>query len=109
MIVIDTNAIIYAIQNKIRFENFVEEEIVVPTSVVSELESLANSNNDARIALRVSSRMKKIPVRSTGDQGVEEAAIKTNSKVITNDLDLRLKLSRTGIITWTIGRNGVKK
>ncbi len=108
MIVLDTNTLIYEVQNKKKVEDFINEEIAVPSSVIIELKGLSGKNQDAKMALLIAYRYKIIEVNSRGDDGVEEAALKTNSKVITSDNALRKRLSEKGIMTMTFGINGVR-
>ncbi len=108
MIILDTNTIIYSVQNKRRIEDFVDEIIAVPSSVINELTGLSKNNRDAMTALHIASRYRIIEVVSGGDAGVEEAARKTNSKVITSDSELKERLSKKGIQTMSFGIKGVR-
>lgn len=108
MIVLDTNTLIYEVQNKKKVEDFIDEVIAVPSSVIKELKGLSGKNQDAKLALEIAFRYKIIEVNSRGDKGVEEAALKTNSKVVTSDSGLRKRLSEKGIITMAFGINGVR-
>ena len=108
MYVIDTNAIIYAIKQKISLEKFLFEEIVVPSSVVEELEKLSINNKNAKIALRLIRLIKKYKVIETskkGDEGIIDVALRNNGKVITNDADLikRLKLLGISAVSVSLG------
>jgi len=105
MYVIDTNAIIYAIKQKISLEKFLFEEIVVPSSVVEELEKLSINDKNAKIALRLIQKYKIIETSKKGDEGVIDVALRNNGKVITNDADLikRLKLLGISAVSVSLG------
>jgi len=105
MYVIDTNAIIYAIKQKISLEKFLFEEIVVPSSVVEELEKLSINDKNAKIALRLIQKYKVIETSEKGDEGVIDVALRNNGKVITNDADLikRLKLLGISAVSVSLG------
>jgi len=105
MYVIDTNAIIYAIKQKISLEKFLFEEIVVPSSVVEELEKLSINDKNAKIALRLVQKYKVIETSEKGDEGVIDVALRNNGKVITNDADLikRLKLLGISAVSVSLG------
>jgi Uncharacterized proteins of PilT N-term./Vapc superfamily len=105
MYVIDTNAIIYAIKQKISLEKFLFEEIVVPSSVVEELEKLSINDKNAKIALRLIQKYKVIETSKKGDEGIIDVALRNNGKVITNDADLikRLKLLGISAVSVSLG------
>ena len=105
MYVIDTNAIIYAIKQKISLEKFLFEEIVVPSSVVEELEKLSINDKNAKIALRLIQKYKIIETSKKGDEGIIDVALRNNGKVITNDADLikRLKLLGISAVSVSLG------
>jgi Uncharacterized proteins of PilT N-term./Vapc superfamily len=105
MYVIDTNAIIYAIKQKISLEKFLFEEIVVPSSVVEELEKLSINDKNAKIALRLTQKYKVIETSKKGDEGIIDVALRNNGKVITNDADLikRLKLLGISAVSVSLG------
>ncbi|MFP3299738.1 MAG: PIN domain-containing protein [Thermoplasmatales archaeon] len=105
MYVIDTNAIIYAIKQKISLEKFLFEEIVVPSSVVEELEKLSINDKNAKIALRLIQKYKVIETSEKGDEGIIDVALRNNGKVITNDADLikRLKLLGISAVSVSLG------
>jgi rRNA-processing protein FCF1 len=105
MYVIDTNAIIYAIKQKISLEKFLFEEIVVPSSVVEELEKLSINDKNAKIALRLIQKYKVIETSKKGDEGIIDVALRNNGKVVTNDADLikRLKLLGISAVSVSLG------
>jgi len=105
MYVIDTNAIIYAIKQKVSLEKFLFEEIVVPSSVVEELEKLSINDINAKIALRLIQKYKVIETSKKGDKGIIDVALRNNGKVVTNDADLikRLKLLGISAVSVSLG------
>jgi len=105
MYVIDTNAIIYAIKQKVSLEKFLFEEIVVPSSVVEELEKLSINDINAKIALRLIQKYKVIETSKKGDEGIIDVALRNNGKVVTNDADLikRLKLLGISAVSVSLG------
>ncbi len=109
MIVLDTNALLYAIQNKIRIEDYCAEEIVIPSSVIIELSRLSLKNRNAKIALEMTKNYKIIEVVSRGDEGIIEAARISGGSVITSDQALRKRLSKDGIKNFSIGVQGVRE
>jgi len=108
MYVIDTNAIIYAIKQKISLEKFLFEEIVVPSSVVEELEKLSINDKNAKIALRLIQKYKVIETSKKGDEGVIDVALRNNGKVITNDADLIKRLKLLGISAASVSLGMVR-
>ena len=105
MIILDTNALIYSVKQKVNLENFLDEEIAVPTSALRELKSLSKNDNDARMALKVAERYKVLEVASSGDDGIIEAAIRYKGKVVTNDRVLQQQLKEKGIqVTSVTGK-----
>jgi len=105
MYVIDTNAIIYVIKQKVSLEKFLFDEIVVPSSVVEELEKLSINDKNAKIALRLIQKYKVIETSKKGDEGIIDVALRNNGKVITNDADLikRLKLLGISAVSVSLG------
>ncbi|BAB60007.1 hypothetical protein [Thermoplasma volcanium GSS1] len=101
-ILLDTNAIIYAIEKKIRLEDAVIEipgvsRPAVPYCVIRELYGLAKKNVTARIAYQYAKKLEIIETDKYGDDGVIEAAMKTGAMVLTNDERLSRRLRETGI------------
>ncbi len=109
MIILDTNALIYSIKEKLDFTKFVKEEIVVPTSTIKELEKLSIKNANAALALKVASRYRLLEVQSTGDDGIIEAAERYGGKVITNDRDLQNRLKEKNIRVTSVTKNKVRR
>ena len=109
MIILDTNVLIYAIKSKIDLTKFIDEEIVIPTSAIKELEKLSKKNTDAKLALKLSEKYRVIKVESTGDDGIIEAAVKYGGNVITNDRALQKSLKGKNIRVTAVTKRMVRK
>ncbi len=109
MIILDTNALIYSIKEKIDFTKFVKEEIGVPTSAIKELEKLSIKDANAGLALQVAGRYRLLEVQSTGDGGIIEAAMRYGGNVITNDKELQKRLKEKNIRVTSVTRNKVRR
>ncbi|EQB66317.1 MAG: hypothetical protein AMDU3_IPLC00001G0483 [Thermoplasmatales archaeon I-plasma] len=109
MIILDTNALIYSIKEKIPLEKFISEEIGIPTSAIMELKKLSVKNSDARLALETTGRYKILEVESSGDRGIIEAAMKYGGTVITNDRALTTTLRKLNFRVTSVSRGGVRK
>jgi hypothetical protein len=105
LIILDTNALIYSIKERLDLGRFMQEEIGVPTSAIKELEKLSAKDGNAKLALKLVDRFKILEVQSLGDDGVIEAATKYRGSVITNDriLQKRLKERNIRVTSVTIG------
>ncbi len=107
-IVLDTNVLIYAIQNKIDLENGIMALIprmkpVVPECVLSELRGLGTTKWYAKAALKYSERFEHIESRGEGDFCIMMVAKSLNAAVLTNDRGFRKILKNKGISCVTIG------
>ncbi|MGC8561849.1 MAG: PIN domain-containing protein [Thermoplasmata archaeon] len=109
MIILDTNALIYSIKEKIPLERFIAEEIGIPTSAVEELKKLSVKNANARIALKTISRYKTLKVESSGDDGIIEAAQKYGGTVVTNDRALSATLRDMNFRVTSVSRGVVRR
>ncbi len=108
MYVVDTNAIIYSIKQKVNLEKFLLEEIVVPSSVVEELENLSKKDNNAKLALMSLKKYRIVETSKKGDDGVIDVALRNNGKVVTNDAELIGRLKELGISTVSISLGMVR-
>jgi rRNA-processing protein FCF1 len=102
-LIFDTNALIYAVKNKIDLTQF---EILVPSTVLRELEELEKklSGEDkiaARIALKIAKESQTVE-SGEGDQGIIEVAKKFGLCLVTNDKELRRKAEKLGIPTGCV-------
>lgn len=99
-IIFDTNALIYAVKNKVDLSEF---KILLPTAVVEELKSLeeklrGEEKTATKIALKIAEKAELIESKS-GDKGILEVAQKIHSIIVTNDRELREKAKKLGIPT----------
>jgi len=108
LIILDTNAIIYAVKQKISIERFVDEEIGVPSSVIEELSELKMDDSNARIGIDWVKKYKILKVQKKGDEGVIEAATRYGGTVITNDAALRKNLKDKNIRSTTISKGKIR-
>jgi rRNA-processing protein FCF1 len=72
--------------------------LLIPASVLAELEGLAKSLTPGAMTARaISERYPVVPTRLRGDDGVIEAAISQQAWVATSDRELRRRLAIRGI------------
>ncbi|MCL4333098.1 MAG: PIN domain-containing protein [Candidatus Thermoplasmatota archaeon] len=109
MIILDTNALIYSIKQKIDLKKFLDEEIAVPLSAIRELETLSEKDRNAKLALQMSSRFRILEVESRGDRGIIEAASRYGGTVMTNDRELGKSLREMNVRVATISERKVRK
>lgn len=109
MIILDANALIYSVKQRIALKRFITEDIAVPSSVLVELKRLANDNNHAKIALETVRGYRILEVDKRADEGVVEAALRYHGKVMTNDSQLRKILKEKGIDSLTISEGCVRR
>ena len=95
-ILLDASFILSAIRNKIdMFEELQEYKILIPEQVLQELEGLANSKSEAKLAIKVLSKNKfqKIDLKTKNtDAGIKSFA-KNNPETIIATLDREIKKS----------------
>lgn len=109
MIILDTNALVYSLRQRIDLHKFISEEIGIPSSVLDELKRLSTTNVNAKLALVLVKSFKILPVDKQGDDGVIEAAIRYGGSVLTNDWALRKRLKERNITTTTITDGEVRR
>lgn len=102
-IIFDTNALLYAVKNKLDLSEF---KILIPKAVINELKMLeeklsGNEKIAAKIALKVVEKAEVIDSRE-GDEGIIEVARKFDCILVTNDRELRKKAEKFGIRTGYI-------
>lgn len=102
-IIFDTNALLYAVKNKLDLSEF---KILIPKAVINELKMLeeklsGNEKIAAKIALKVVEKAEVIDSRE-GDEGIIEVARKFDCILVTNDKELRKKAEKFGIRTGYI-------
>lgn len=107
--ILDTNALIYSIKERIPLERFISEEIGVPTSAINELKKLSAEDSNAKLALETIGKYKILNVESSGDEGIIEAARKYGGTVVTNDRVLSATLKSMNIRVTSVSRRVVRK
>ncbi len=102
MVVLDTNALLMPYQFDINIERELNRllgvcRIIVPRSVVEEVEKLAEKGGEvgraAQLALSIIKKknFRVIETDMKGDDGVIETAIKMEAAILTNDKELKKK------------------
>jgi rRNA-processing protein FCF1 len=114
-VVVDTNVILLPFTQGSDIESsfqqvFGEYEIVVPTSVISELQKLSENGGAvgraAKGALKLSERYRKEKTGKMGDDGILEIARKLKAAVATNDKVLQLECVKSGLQVLVARENG---
>ena len=77
-------------------------EILVPSSVVDELERLGGEDWRRRAALKLARQFKMINVEGRGDRAIVEAARKLKAPVVTQDKELKRRLKSEGLQVITL-------
>ncbi|AAT43555.1 type II toxin-antitoxin system VapC family toxin [Picrophilus oshimae] len=101
-LIIDTNALIYSIKNKIDIREKLlylpyTFNIYVPECVISELRGLSRSHWYAKAALQLGLKFNLLRSQGRGDDCILEMAMKINAFVLTNDRGLISRLRDHGI------------
>ncbi|MFN3383942.1 MAG: PIN domain-containing protein [Archaeoglobaceae archaeon] len=99
-VVFDTNALIYAVKNKVDLNEF---KILLPKAVLEELRDLEKKlSGEDKIAVKIALKIvekAEIVESGSGDMGILETAKNTRSIIVTNDKELRKKAEKLGIPT----------
>ncbi len=109
-VIVDTNALIYSIKNRIDIEaillrKFRIGSILVPDCVFRELAGLSSSIPFARGALRLAERFQRTASEGAGDPCILKLALDTGFPVLTNDLAFLSLLKKNGAGCLTIKNN----
>lgn len=101
-VIVDTNALMLPFQKRLDIEGNLAEllgtyRILVPESVIRELESLSKVNPDARAALAYSKKFDVLNTEMEGDLAILHLALERKCYVLTNDSELIKRLKRNGI------------
>ncbi len=102
--VLDTNILFLVVRSGFPLEEEVDRllpgaHLLVPASVIGELDGLAKSLTPGAMAARaLSDRFTVLLTREHGDDGVIEAAIAAHAAVVTADRELRRRLAVRGIM-----------
>lgn len=109
-ILVDTNVWIYAAKNKVDVQQLLKKKfgivgIYAPNVILKELEALnknAEKGTDreaAKLALKLI-KQKKIPqpkLAGTGDFAIINWAVENKGAVLTNDVELKIRLKALGV------------
>ena len=101
-VVLDTNALMMPYQFGINIEKELNRllgicRIIVPRTVVEEMEKLAEEGGEvgraAKLGLSIIKKrgFRLVETESKGDEGVLETAIKMDADIVTNDKELKKK------------------
>lgn len=99
-VILDTNALMMVFQFRIDLEKELERilgkvEILVPSSVIRELEKIRKW--EARASLNLAKKYKIIEVEKDGDNSILDLAKSLGAYVVTNDGELRKRLKENRI------------
>lgn len=99
-VVLDANALLMPFQFHLNLDLELrrvvgEIPVLVPSSVLAELERSADQR--AKAALRLAARYRVVPTDLRGDEAVLALAETEQAAVVTNDRPLRRRLKRAGI------------
>lgn len=104
--VLDTNALLLPFTQNIDVGQELERllgavEMVVPSSIVQELQGLASGSDAtsraAKGALRYLDRCRVEPTQLPGDDGILDVARRSHGVVVSNDKKLRAEAKRSGL------------
>ncbi len=117
-VIIDTSAMLFAVQNKTDVFSLIEEampgcQILVSTGIMHELERMAASRTDNRkYAKSVLAMMEKHKIEAVNDQSYADEWIVSESgkrgcSVCTNDMALKERLKAAKIRVLSVSWNGI--
>lgn len=103
-VILDSNALMMPFQFNLNLESELRRllgsyEIIIPSTVIKELEMLAEEDLNARSALSFSKSFRIVYVEGETDDSILQLAKKTNAIVVTNDRGLRARLRSERIKT----------
>ena len=114
-ILVDTNAWIYAVKNKVDIQQAIKKTfgiagIYVPNVVLDELEELSkkakkgSDKHSARLALQIIKHKRLPQPKLTGfaDTAIADWAVKNNGSVLTNDIELKIKLKKLKVKAYCL-------
>ena len=105
-VIIDTNALIYAVENKIDlFQLLKGNELVIPNLVLEELQLIsraakkASDKKAAFMALKIleHTSFEIVYLYGETDNAIAELSRSVDAAVLTNDLILKRKLAKSGV------------
>jgi len=96
---LDTNALLWQFASKVDIEMELNRllggyEIVIPSSVLAELDHV--SDRYAKAAIKFTERYRVVPTELKGDDSIVELAKSLQAMVLTNDKELRHRLKEQG-------------
>ncbi|HHH77608.1 MAG: hypothetical protein J7L93_02105 [Thermoplasmata archaeon] len=116
-VVLDTNALMIPYQSGINIEKEITRllgicRIIVPSSVIEEMEKLANEDGGtgraAKLGLSIINKrgFRIMETENKGDDGVLETALKMESAIVTNDRELQKRAKEMNLpIIYPRGEN----
>lgn len=102
LVVLDANALMMPFQFRVNLDAELvrlvgQPDIAVPSSVVAELEVLAERDRKARAALRLARRFRAIETHGSADDALLDLGQSRKAIVVTNDQPLLDRLRAAGI------------
>ncbi|UCH89144.1 MAG: twitching motility protein PilT [Thermoplasmata archaeon] len=106
-VILDTNALLMPFQFKLNLDSELtrllgQYEIIIPSSVIAELENLYREKQKPRwikSALSLAKKYQIEHVNGSGDDAICKAAQESNAIVVTNDKALKKRLKSRGVRT----------
>jgi rRNA-processing protein FCF1 len=104
VVILDTNMLLVPFQFSINLDKSIHDllgtvEVVVPSSVLLELEGLAQENSKAKSAIKFAKKYNVVEVKEKGDRGIMEAIHKFEDRkvyIATQDRNLCRKIRKMG-------------
>lgn len=114
-VLVDTNAWIYAVKNKVDIQVLIKKKfgiagIYTPNVVLAELEELSKKAKKgadraiAKLAVQII-KQKRIPqpkLSGFADTAIADWAVENKGSVLTNDVELKIKLKKLGVKVYCI-------
>lgn len=102
IVILDTNALLWQFNSRVDMVSELNRllgayEIVIPSSVLRELECI--SHRYSKAARKLAERYRIIPTELTGDESLLSLAETLKAVVVTNDKELRKRLKQIGLTT----------
>ena len=99
-VILDTNALLWQFRSKVNIENELNRllgayVIVIPTSVLTELENVRDRY--VKAARKLAERYQIIATKLKGDESIISLAQALQAMVVTNDKELRKRLKEQGV------------
>ncbi len=109
-VLIDTNSLIYSIENRVNLKDLLQEVpevngILVPECVHRELQAMSGNRKYARGALELSEKFDRIPGEGYADDCIIEIAVRGHYFILSNDRALQKRAKEAGIRTLVLRGN----